>query len=214
MTTRPPQEVLCKRVHVGCGPHCLKPDWLNVDIRAFPGVDLVTDITQPWEGLHDVDYVFGEHFIEHLTLPQAFAFLRSAWGAMSDHGRIRLSTPALEWVVASHLDPHMADEEGLRAATFAINRAFHGWGHQFLWSKPCLKHTLDACGFHEIAFFPYGQSDDPFLTSIEAHGEVAVFDGLPSVWIVEAVKNPAKDVDRLFMQHVKSVYLDHVAAGH
>lgn len=212
--TRPPIEELRKRIHVGCGPFCLKPDWFNVDVRAFPGVDLVTDITQPWEGFADVEYVFGEHFIEHLTLPQAFAFLRNAWTAMSDTGRIRLSTPALEWVIASHIDPHMTDENGLRESTFAINRAFHGWGHQFLWSKPCLKHTMNACGFHHIQFFNYGQSNDPFLTSVEQHGAATIEKNLPSVWILEAVKNPSKELDAEYMAHVKAIYLDHLEAGH
>jgi predicted SAM-dependent methyltransferase len=36
------------RVHVGSGPKSLLPDWWNVDIRDFPGVDEVVDATAPW----------------------------------------------------------------------------------------------------------------------------------------------------------------------
>jgi hypothetical protein len=37
-----------RKVHVGCGPHAILPDWWNVDIRSFLGIDEVIDATAPW----------------------------------------------------------------------------------------------------------------------------------------------------------------------
>lgn len=53
-----------KRVHVGCGPHAILPDWWNVDVRKFRGIDDVIDAAEPWP-YTDLDFVFAEHFIEH-----------------------------------------------------------------------------------------------------------------------------------------------------
>ena len=35
-----------KKVHVGCGPKNIFPDWWNVDIRSFQGIDTVMDVTK------------------------------------------------------------------------------------------------------------------------------------------------------------------------
>lgn len=63
-----------KKLQVGCGPQNLMSDWWNVDIRAFPGIDQVMDVTKPWP-FDGVEYVYGEHFLEHLRLEGAIAFL-------------------------------------------------------------------------------------------------------------------------------------------
>src|SRR5262245_24244666 len=86
-----------RRLHVGCGPRNLMAEWWNVDILTFPGVDEVADVTVPWPW-HNLEYVFGEHFLEHLALDDAVKFLTEAAWNLRPGGRIRLSTPGLEWV--------------------------------------------------------------------------------------------------------------------
>lgn len=212
--TRPSLETLRKRVHVGCGPKALKSDWLNVDIRSFPGIDYVCDIAEPWGDLKDVEYVYGEHFLEHLSIEQAIAFLHHAHGAMKKGGRIRLSTPSVEWVLATHFDPSQTDPARMIAQTIAVNRAFHGWGHQFLWSREMLKAALTSSGFRDVTFHSYGKSSDPFLTGIEEHGDYKIYQGLPSVWIVEAVNDPVVEPDSTFVELVEQDFIQYVRAGH
>lgn len=185
---RPTETVLRTRVHVGCGPKALKPDWWNVDLRAFRGVDEVRDVVEPWTGYSAVEYVYGEHFIEHLRIDQAAAFLANACDVMREGGRIRLSTPSLEWVFSTHFNPMEPNRDKMVANTYRINRAFHGWGHQFLWSRPMLEEALSATGFTDVNFYGYGESDDPFLRNLEEHGGYSITNGFPSTWIVEAVK--------------------------
>ncbi len=57
------------KVHLGSGPLIL-PGWVNVDNLPYPGVDRVLDVTKglPFK---NVDYVFAEHFIEHIPYPAA-----------------------------------------------------------------------------------------------------------------------------------------------
>ena len=132
-----------RRLNVGCGPIHHKKGWHNIDIRPFPGVDEVRDATLPFDDLTPIKYIYSEHFIEHLSLDSAISFLRNSAAALEPLGRIRISTPALEWVLATHFDLKEDREDNVVKATFAMNRAFHGWGHQFIWSKAMLRAAPD-----------------------------------------------------------------------
>jgi predicted SAM-dependent methyltransferase len=202
-----------RRIHVGCGPKEILPDWWNVDIRAFPGIDEVVDATKPWPW-SNVDAVFGEHFLEHLPVEDALTFLELAAANLRPGGVLRLSTPSLEWVWATHfaLGTGQTDEARI-ADTYRANRAFHGWGHRFLFSKPILERLLLGTGFERLTWHAYGESDEPTLRNLERHGGYQVADGWPSVWIVEAVRGaevqppPADlraEVEQEFGRYVRS----------
>lgn len=204
-----------KQVQVGCGPHNVLPDWWNVDIRAFKGIDEVMDVTKPWVWEDALDYVYGEHFIEHLELKGAMDFLFNAFRALREGGKIRLSTPSLEWVLSTHFDVNALDDEVKVAKTLSVNRAFHGWGHQFLYSQAFLKKIVASVGFEDIAFFSYGESGDPNLNNMERHGGFRVSQGFPSVWIVEATRPEGRgNVDGGFIDSCHNNYIKYVMAGH
>ncbi|MBA3236677.1 MAG: methyltransferase domain-containing protein [Chloroflexi bacterium] len=186
------------RLHVGCGPHNLMPDWWNVDIRQFHGVDQVVDVTLPWPW-HGLDFVYGEHFLEHLPLDGAISFLGQASSALRPGGRIRLSTPGLEWVWRTHFDP-VAAPDRVRAMTYQANRAFYGWGHQFLYSRPMIEHVLRAAGFEVLTFHAFGESDEPALRGLERHAGYQVVDGWPNVWIVQATATSAASTGSLMAE--------------
>ena len=106
-----------------------------------------------------------------------------AGNALEPRGRIRLSTPSLEWVLKTHFN--LATLGTRRSQTWEINRAFHGWGHQFLYSREMLLHFVTGTGFESPVICDYGQSDTPALENLERHGGWNVTEGYPSVWIVE-----------------------------
>ena len=171
------------RLHIGCGPTPLA-GWVNVDNQAYPGVDRVLDVTAglPFE---DVSLIYAEHFIEHLAYDAALAFLRECRRVLRDDGVLRLSTPNLDWVWASHYKKVMTNEEQILAC-FAINRAFRGWGHQFLYNERTLTATLLDAGFGSVARREYGESPHDALRGIERHEWQEDFDGLSHILIVEA----------------------------
>lgn len=141
-------------------------------------------MTEPWPW-QNLDYVYGEHFLEHLSLDGAIQFLAQAAAALRAGGRIRLSTPGLEWVWRTHFDAS-APAPDVVAGTYQANRAFYGWGHRFLYSRPMLEHVLQGAGFADLTFHRFGASDDPALRGPERHGDFEVIDTWPNVWIVEA----------------------------
>ena len=186
------------RLHVGCGPHNIMADWWNVDIRQFRGIDEVVDVTQPWPW-RDLDAVYGEHFLEHLSVDGAVRFLTQAGAALRPGRKIRLSTPGLEWVWRTHFRDS-GDPAEIVTGTYRANRAFYGWGHQFLWSRPMLERYLRGTGFDHLTFHEYGKSDDPTLHGLEQHSDFQVVDGWPSVWIVEATATGAGPSDDLLAE--------------
>lgn len=172
-----------RRLNVGCGRAPL-PGWINVDRQPLPGVDRIVDVRR---GLpfRELEAVYAEHFIEHLTFLEAIEFLRSVRSALADGGWIRLSTPNLDWVWATH-DPRNAPPEQMLAQGFLTNRAFYGWEHRFLWSEPLLAEALRATGFRDVRSVAYGESDEPTLRGLEQHEPSPDWGGHQHVVVLEA----------------------------
>lgn len=204
-----------KKVQVGCGPKNILLDWWNVDIRPFPGIDCVMDVTKPWpfDGLR---YVYGEHFLEHLSLEGSVAFMNNAWKSLQPGGLIRLSTPSLEWVLSTHFNLSETDPQKRIDSTFSINRAFHGWGHQFLYSKEFLSTLLNNLGWQNVKFCEYGKSKDPALTGMERHGGYTVANGYPNVWIVEATRPNTRNESQVssYQKVLEKSYMSYIRSGH
>jgi hypothetical protein len=172
------------RLHLGSGPSRLE-GWINIDNVAYPGVDEVRDLR---EGLgHDhVRFIYAEHFIEHLPYDDALSLMRESRRALRDDGVLRLSTPNLDWVWASHYRREFSTTELELAGCFSLNLAFHGWGHQFLWNFGTLRATLLDAGFESVTRHAYGESDLPELRNLERHEKTPDYDGLSHILIVEA----------------------------
>lgn len=204
-----------RRLQIGCGPQHIRADWWNTDLRAFPGIDEALDATRPWRWEDLLDAVYAEHFLEHLDIEGALAFLVNSGRALRKGGTLRLSTPALEWVWVTHLRLPGNSDDALVSDTLAANRAFHGWGHQFLWSKAMLARALSACGFEDIRFCAYGESEVAGLAGIELHRTRPDADGYPCVWCVEATRGETPiAIDPVFADLVESAFMSHVRAGH
>ncbi|MGH9399542.1 MAG: hypothetical protein ACRD00_04175, partial [Thermoanaerobaculia bacterium] len=102
-------------------------------------------------------------------------------------GVLRLSTPNLDWVWATHYraGPWPSEADALRDCMH-LNRAFHGWGHQFLYNRQMLAAALRSVGFANLVFCRYGKSGLPELAGLERHETWQDSQELPHVLIVEA----------------------------
>lgn len=173
------------RLHVGSGDKRLE-GWVNIDLKPLPGVDVVADVTR---GLRfsDAEAVFAEHFLEHLAVGDALAFLAEVHRVLAPGGWLRLSTPNLDWVWLTHyrLDAQAGDKP---AMAVKLNRAFHGWGHRFVWNREMLVEALAGCGFEEVRWCRYGESELAFFAGLERHETYDDSPDLPHVIIAEARK--------------------------
>src|SRR5262249_6220362 len=173
-----------RRLHIGCGQQSI-PGWINIDNQGLPGVDQVLDVRHglPFRG---VAAIYAEHFLEHLSLDEGLEFLRECRRVLSPEGTLRLSTPNLDWVILTHYHGRELPEEQARVDCFRLNRAFHGWGHRFLYNATTLGSALRAAGFELIEPCRYGESALPELARLERHGKSDDPPDLPHVLIVEA----------------------------
>ena len=197
------------RLHVGCGRARLE-GWVNLDNQDLPGVDVVADVTGGLE-FHDCEAVYAEHFLEHLRIDSALDFLAESRRVLGDGGLIRLSTPNLDWVWATHYALG-AEPEQKREMAIQLNRAFHGWEHQFLWNREILTEALGAAGFTDLEWCRYRESRHEVFRGIERHETYADRDDLPHVLIVEAARGPEQPerlaalrqrIGRDFLAHMK-----------
>jgi SAM-dependent methyltransferase len=196
------------RLHMGSGPMAIE-GWTNVDVAAYPGVDVVLDVREPWP-FTDVELIFAEHFVEHLTLTEGLRFLRECRRVLREDGVLRLSTPNLDWVWLTHYKPpaELTREEQLLGC-LEINRAFHGWGHQFLYNVRTLELALHAAGFAEVVSREYGMSDVDALRNLERHERHHDLPDAPSVVVIEA--RGIAEASRDFEQRIESYVRDYSA---
>jgi predicted SAM-dependent methyltransferase len=173
-----------KRLHIGCGQQSI-PGWINIDNQGLPGVDQVLDVRK---GLpfRDVTSIYAEHFLEHLSLDEGLALLRECRRVLAPGGTLRLSTPNLDWVILTHYHGRSLPEEDARLDCMRLNRAFHGWGHQFLYNQSMLASALRTAGFARIVPCRYGESATAELSGLERHETWDDTPDLPHVLIAEA----------------------------
>lgn len=171
------------QLHLGSGKQHLD-GWINIDNQPLPGVDRVLDVTLglPFD---DVAFIFAEHFIEHLAYVDALVLLRECRRVLREDGVLRLSTPNLDWVWASHYALDLGEAEQVKAC-FDLNRAFRGYGHAFLYNERTLAATLHDAGFSNVVRCGYGESAHPVLRGLERHEQSPDWGSLSHILIVEA----------------------------
>lgn len=197
------------RLHVGAGRERLE-GWVNIDIQKLPGVDVVADVTQGLQ-FSDAEAVFAEHFLEHLAMPDAISFLLESHRVLAPGAWLRLSTPNLDWVWSTHYRVRGNPDEK-RHDALALNRAFHGWRHQFLWNRDMLGDALAACGFDPVRWCRYGASELDVFQGLERHETYIDEPDLPHVIIAEARKGaPQPEKLARFRELVQRGFLDHMA---
>lgn len=173
------------KLHVGCGPQILA-GWVNVDNQPYVGIDFIWDASRGLPFL-DASHIFAEHFIEHLRFDDAVSFLRECRRVLADDGRVRLSTPNLDWVIkACYRREFWKDEREAVYDCMSANRAFRGWGHHYLYNAASLRMLFREAGFADVEFFDYGASNDPVLRNIERHEQYTDVPDLRHILIAEA----------------------------
>ncbi|HYC60670.1 MAG TPA: hypothetical protein VEK79_13980 [Thermoanaerobaculia bacterium] len=173
------------QLHLGCGPLALE-GWINIDNQPYAGIDFRWDLARGIP-FRNARYVFAEHFIEHLSYQQGVDFTRGCRAALHDDGILRLSTPNLDWVWKVGYQPEAwANEDEALRDCFVMNRAFRGWGHQFIYNLTTLTALLQNAGFANVHTLTYGESDTPALAGLERHEKYIDSPDLPHVLVVEA----------------------------
>jgi len=173
-TMRPGQ----RKLHLGCGKNILS-GWANIDVDG-PDEVVKWDLTRPLPlATGTIDFIFNEHFIEHITRAEAHQLLSECHRLLTLRGVLRISTPSLQKLIDEYLRNRTTEwvDVGWNPATRCqmFNEGMRSWGHQFLYDKDELLGLLRACGFEEIVEVEWRRSQHEALRNLECrpfHSEI------------------------------------------
>lgn len=140
------------KLNLGCGPHVMQ-GWYNYDIdglgrRDIVPLDLSLGILPHVD--KSVDYIFSEHFIEHISRKQALKLLKECHRALKPKGVLRLVTPDLGRLVEHYSQSKTVKMPGVWEPSTPcqmINDGMRLWGHQYLYDRHEISLILMEAGF-------------------------------------------------------------------
>jgi predicted SAM-dependent methyltransferase len=184
-----------KKVHLGCG---LTPfdGWDNLDILDLPGI-IKHDLRQPLPYLENsIDYIFSEHFLEHLDEVDGYGLLSDCFAKLKNDGILRISLPCLDEILYvygnydleySSFHPYIrkfsSKEQFINwaffgeSSTLQKNKFLNGLvstndGHKYLYSKKEIENKLKNIGFKQINFYNKKESQTEQLRNLESRQQI------------------------------------------
>jgi len=178
-------------LNVGCGTD-YKEGWVNIDNNSddnIEKVDLDWDLRNPIpfpDG--SVDFIFNEHFQEHLTVEEGIGVNKDFLRTLKPGGILRIATPDLEQVADSYLHSSLDKDPVIKQFNIDfvktraewINMAFSWWGHKYLYDYEELERRLKEAGFTNVKRVKIGDSEYAELRNVEIRPEASL--------VVEATK--------------------------
>ncbi len=180
-------------LNVGCGTD-YKDGWINIDNNMDQNIeddrlDLNWDLRNPLPMKdNSVDFIFNEHLVEHLTVPEAEIMLKDFKRVLKPGGVMRIAMPDLETAIEHYLNLPLDKDpvikrfnlDYIKTRAERINMAFRAWGHMWLYDAEELRRRLTDVGFTKIVQCKFGKSKHPELCKLETRDE--------SILIMEVTK--------------------------
>lgn len=162
------------KLHLGCG-HNLKQDWLNLDLLDkdafnYKKIDLINNFD--FNNL-SVDYIYTEHFLEHLDEVDGFKLLNNCFNCLKNGGVLRISIPCLDYILQNFNDFENIKQKNDWYSKFVSKEQYLNFvmfgesstkekikflnnidstndGHKFFYSKTDLFNKLKQIGFSDV----------------------------------------------------------------
>lgn len=169
------------KLHLGSGNNYLN-GWVNIDNNNKIKADIYADLcgTLPFKD-NTIDYIFNEHFIEHISRTSAVLFLSECYRILKPKGVLRISTPNLEWIIDRYNNGNLKEWENIKwypkSKCSMINEAMRSWGHQYLYDNEELYLILNFVKFYKIENVIWRDSIHKDLKMLECrpyHNEIII----------------------------------------
>ena len=168
------------KLHLGCGPHIIS-GWANIDADPADG-GIKWDLREALpiaDGT--IEFIFAEHFIEHIDLEQAIKLLGECRRYLAPGGTLRLSTPDMAFMIGEYQGARSTEwtDMGWHPSTPCqmVNEGMRLWGHLFVYDAPELHRLLKSVGFTIVEDVAWRESRHPILRNLETrhwHHELIV----------------------------------------
>jgi predicted SAM-dependent methyltransferase len=169
-------------LNVGCGTD-YKEGWINIDNNSDDNIerlDLNWDLRNPLpfpDG--SVDYIFNEHFMEHLTPEEGIKANQDFLRVLKKGGVLRIAMPNLEETVALYLDKDWRKHtvlknhalEFVKTRAELLNMAVRWWGHMWLYDWEEMERRLREAGATKIKRAKHSVSKHAPLNGLETRQE-------------------------------------------
>lgn len=138
------------RLNLGCGHHPL-PDYLNVDQRALPQVDIQADALRLPVAANSVQTIRAAHLIEHFTLADLRRRVLPYWrDCLQPDGTLHLIAPNAQASIDAYATQQIPFEQ-LTTVLLGMQE-YAGDFHFALLNPESLRKLLEESGFTDIAF--------------------------------------------------------------
>ncbi len=170
------------KLNLGCGTD-YKDGWVNIDNNSDNNItklDLDWDLRNPLPYKdNSVDFIYNEHFIEHLTVEEGQTLITDAMRVLKPGGVLRIATPNLATVVERYRSVSIEDDPVIKRFSLdfiktkgeRINVEFRNWGHQWLYDLEELERRLREVGCQNIVSAEIGKSQHSDLRDLETREE-------------------------------------------
>lgn len=187
MGTDMPEQPPIRRLHWGCGP--ITPlGWVNSDIAAYPGVDVVADVRKGLPLASDsFDYIVGIHVLPEIPYSDLDKSLAELRRLLRPGGVLRLSLPDMDLALRAYqtgdVDYFLIGDDVVKslAGKMIVQLTWYGRSRcMFTWEFT--RELLARNGFRDISRCSYQKT-------ASVHGSITELDDRPlESLFVEALK--------------------------
>jgi predicted SAM-dependent methyltransferase len=168
------------KLHLGCGGNLIT-GWGNVDFDG-PAHTIRHDLTKSLPiAAGTIDFIYSEHFIEHIRRDQAVALLAECRRVLRSGGVLRLVTPDLDKLIEEYQAGRTTEWADMGWSSpspcIMLNEGVRNWGHQFLYNRSELEAVLNEAGFSNKEWVAWRMSRHLELQGLECrafHNELII----------------------------------------
>jgi predicted SAM-dependent methyltransferase len=204
------QRLGVRGLHCGCGLN-LQPGWINTDsarltdengVKTTPEQLICVDDSVFYVEHNAVqafpfsdgsfDWIFAEHFIEHVTLDEAIFWLSEMRRLVVKDGWLRISTPDLRKYIEGYLNEsnpffnkhrqslqYMFGTHIPNRKAWMVNQIFYHYGHKWIYDFDEIRFAAVSAGFQADAVvlcrFHYGHVTELNLLDLQMRTDESIY---------------------------------------
>ena len=143
------------RINVGAG-HITRDDYLNVDSRELPGIDIVADVRQLPFQPEQLTELYSAHLLEHFPLEELRRVILPRWvSLLEDGGKLVSVVPDVETMVSERAAGRIPFDEFVEV--MYGGQEYPGDFHFSGFSKETLTKLLEDAGLEDVKVIEEGR---------------------------------------------------------